>query len=79
MKIAGIYRYFIIVCVCTAIGAVSNLLLILLIAFLFAGSEGESWLKWYFEFGNGLLFFFISVLLGTLSFPYIKHLKLSHA
>ena len=79
MNTVKLYRYFVIACVCTAFGAVANLLLILLVAFIFAGAEGNTWIRWYFEAGNGLLFFIMSIIIGSFVFPYAKKLKLGHA
>ena len=79
MKTRELYRYFVIACACTAIGAIANLLLILMVAFIFAGDTGDSYIKWYFEAGNGLLFFIVSIVIGVSAFPFVKHLKLGYA
>ncbi|MGO9443989.1 MAG: hypothetical protein ACLPXB_04335 [Thiobacillaceae bacterium] len=39
-------RWFVVICVSGAIGAVTNVVLFFLAAFLFAGAEGDSWVRW---------------------------------
>lgn len=67
-------RWFMVICVCGAIGAVANVILFFLAAFLFAGAEGDSWVRWYF--GNQDLFFVsVTVLLSLAAFPFVKQFR----
>lgn len=67
-------RWFMVICVCGAIGAVANVILFFLAAFLFAGAEGDSWVRWYF--GNqGLFFVSVTVLLSLAAFPFVKQFR----
>ncbi len=67
-------RWFMVICVCGAIGATANVILFFLAAFLFAGAEGDSWVRWYFG-NNGVYFVAVTVLLGSLAFPFVKQLR----
>lgn len=67
-------RWFMVICVCGAIGAVANVILFFLAAFLFAGAEGDSWVRWYF--GNeGVYFVSVTVLLALAAFPFAKKFR----
>jgi hypothetical protein len=64
----------VIICVTGAIGAVVNVVLFFLLAFLFAGSEGDAWVRWYF--GNeGVYFVSVTVLLALAAFPFTKKFR----
>jgi hypothetical protein len=67
-------RWFMVICVSGAIGAVANVVLFFLAAFMFAGAEGDSWVRWYF--GNeGLYFVSVTVLLALAAFPFAKKFR----
>lgn len=68
-------RWIRIVAVCGAIGVVTNLLVFLLVTFLFAGPNGDIWVKWYFESHDGGYFLFATVLLALLPAPWVRRLK----
>ena len=67
-------RWFMVICVCGAIGAVANVILFFLAAFLFAGAEGDSWVRWYFG-SEGGYFVAVTVLLAGLAFPFVKRFR----
>jgi len=75
-SIATIYRWLMVVTVCGAVGAVANLVLFFLAAFLFADTEGDAWVRWYFD-GDGLRFVAVTVGLAAAAFPFVKRLRLS--
>ena len=58
-------------CMCGAIGAVANVILFFLAAFLFAGAEGDSWVRWYFG-NDGVYFMVVTVLLASAAFSFVK-------
>ena len=67
-------RWFMVICVSGTIGAVANVVLFFLVAFLFAGAEGDSWVRWYF--GNeGIYFVSVTVLLALAAFPFAKKFR----
>lgn len=67
-------RWFTVICVSATIGAIANLTLLFLAAFLFAGTDGDSWVRWYF--GNDGVFFLAGTALATsLSVPFVKRLR----
>lgn len=68
------YRWSMVVCVSGAVGAVANIVLFFLAAFLFAGSEGDSWERWYFG-GNGGIFLSVTLVLSLVAFPFVKRLR----
>ena len=69
--ITSFVRWFMVICVSGAIGAVANVVLFFLAAFMFAGAEGDSWVRWYF--GNeGVYFVLVTVLLALAAFPFAK-------
>jgi len=73
-SLGSFVRWFMVICVCGAIGAVANVILFFLAAFLFAGAEGDSWVRWYF--GNqGLFFVSVTVLLSLAAFPFVKQFR----
>lgn len=73
-SLGSFVRWFMVICVCGAIGAVANVILFFLAAFLFAGAEGDSWVRWYF--GNqSLLFVSVTVLLSLAAFPFVKQFR----
>ena len=67
-------RWFMVICVSGAIGAVANVVLFFLLAFLFAGAEGDSWVRWYFG-SEGGYFVAVTVLLALLAFPFVKRFR----
>jgi len=67
-------RWFMVICVCAAIGAIANAFLFFLAAFLFAGAEGDSWVRWYFG-NDGVYFVVATVLLACLAFPFVKQFR----
>ena len=69
------YRWFMVICVSGAAGAVANIVLFFLTAFLFAGAEGDSWVRWYFG-GNGLFFLSTTFVLSLVAFPFVKRLRM---
>lgn len=74
----AVHQWLVLVCVSGAIGAVINVILFFLIAFVFAGAEGDSWVRWYFGDG-GIAFLFVTVMLMFFFFPFIKRLRKSDA
>ena len=73
-SLGSFVRWFMIIGVCGAIGAVANVTLFFLAAVLFAGTEGDSWVRWYF--GNqGLFFVSVTVLLSLAAFPFVKQFR----
>lgn len=73
-QLASIYRWLVVVSVSGAMGAVSNIALFFLAAFLFAGADGDSWVKWYFGHG-GVFFILVTLLLALVAFPFVKHIR----
>jgi hypothetical protein len=67
-------RWFMVISVCGAIGAVANVILFFLAAFLFAGTNGDSWVRWYFG-SEGIYFVAVTVLLALLAFPFVKRFR----
>jgi hypothetical protein len=67
-------RWFMVICVSGAIGAVANVALFFLVAFLFAGAEGDSWVRWYFG-NDGVYFVSVTVLLALAAFPFAKKFR----
>jgi len=67
-------RWSRVVCVCGAIGAVANVIFFFLAAFLLAGANGDSWVRWYFG-RNGVYFFVVTALLASVAFPFVKRLR----
>ena len=57
------------------IGAVTNLVLFFTIAFLFAGAEGDQWVRSYFG-GNGGYFMTVTTIIGIIVFPFIRKLNI---
>lgn len=55
---------------CVAVGVISNLVMFFLIVFVCAGSDGNTWVRWYFD--KGYVFMIISILIAALSYPKIK-------
>ena len=68
------FRWSMVICVSFAVGAVANIVLFFLAAFLFAGSEGNSWERWYFD-GNGGIFLTVTLILSLVAFPFVKRLR----
>ena len=56
--------------------AVTNIILFFGAAFLFAGANGDMWVKWYFGSKDGLYFVLVSMLLAVPVVPYAKKLKI---
>ena len=72
--LGSLVGWFMVICICGAIGAVANVILFFLAAFLFAGAEGDTWIRWYF--GNqGLFFVSVTVLLSLAAFPFVKQFR----
>ena len=69
-----VYRWFMVACVSGAVGAVANIVLFFLAAFLFAGAEGDSWVRWYFG-SNGVIFLSTTLLLSLAAFPFVKRFR----
>ena len=61
--------------VAMGIGAVTNLVLFFTIAFLFAGAEGDQWVRFYFG-GNGGYFMTVTTIIGIIVFPFIRKLNI---
>jgi len=74
-QLATVYRWLVVACVSGALGAVANLALFFLTAFLFAGADGDSWVKWYFGHG-GVIFITVTLLLSLVAFSFVKHLRI---
>jgi hypothetical protein len=66
------YKRFV---VSVAMGAIANLILLFAVAFLFAGENGNEWVKWYFGYKGGLYFILGTVLLTFLFFPLARRFK----
>jgi hypothetical protein len=79
MDISGlmILRWLVIVIVACAIGLVANLFILLLVAFLFAGSAGDQWIWWYLHKEDGGVFVSATILLALIVLPFIRKLKLT--
>ncbi len=58
-----------------AMGAIANLIILFVIAFLFAGADGNEWIKWYLGYKNGLFFMLGTILLAFLFSPLVRRLK----
>ena len=58
------------------LGTVTNLVLFFLIAFLFAGGDGDEWVRSYFGGGNGAYFMFVSIVLAFCFFPLTKKINI---
>ena len=69
-------KWFYVIVVSLAAGAVTNIILFFGAAFLFAGANCDMWVKWYFGSKDGLYFFLVSVLLAVLVVPYAKKLNI---
>jgi len=67
-------RWFMLICVCGAVGAMANVILFFLAVFLFAGAEGDSWVRWYFG-NDGVYFVVITIFLASLAFPFVKQFR----
>jgi hypothetical protein len=61
--------------ICAAMGAVVNIILLFVVALLFAGANGNEWVKWYLGYKNGLFFMLGTALLAFLFFPLVRRLK----
>jgi len=70
-----VYRWFMVVCISGVVGAVASIVLFFLAAFLFAGAEGDSWVRWYFG-GNGIFFLSATLALSIIAFPFVKHFRM---
>lgn len=68
------YRWLMIICVSGVVGAVLNVVLFFLVAFLFAGADGDSWVRWYF--GNVVVFLIVTALFSLVAFPFVKRFRL---
>jgi hypothetical protein len=74
-QLVTVYRWLIIACVSGAMGAIANVALLFLTTFLFAGADGDSWVKWYFGY-DGAIFISVTLLLSLVAFPFVKHLRM---
>ena len=74
MKIRQIIHTCAIVIVCLAIGAVGSIVLLFSAAFIFAGAEGDSWVRSFF--GEEGFFLVSTILLGVIAYPFIKKANL---
>ena len=74
-KITKMFRAFALIIVCMAIGTVSALILLFLSAFMFAGADGDAWIRWFFA-GDGYRFITGAILLGAVAFPFVKRVNL---
>jgi hypothetical protein len=74
-QITKIYRAFVLLLVCMAIGAVGALILLFLSAFLFAGANGDAWVRWFFA-GGGHRFITAALALAAIAFPFVQRAKL---
>ena len=61
--------------VALGIGVVTNLVLFFTIAFLFAGAEGDQWVRFYFG-GDGVYFMTVTVIIAILALPFIRKLNI---
>jgi uncharacterized RDD family membrane protein YckC len=71
-----VYRWLMVACVSGAAGAVTNIVLFFLAVLLFAGNEGDSWERWYFGSGNGVIFLSVTIVFSLVAFPFFKRLRL---
>jgi hypothetical protein len=69
-------KWFYVIVVSLAAGTVVNIVLFFGAAFLFAGANGDTWLRWYFESKDGLYFVLVSMLLALPVVPYAKKLNI---
>ena len=72
-KFSSLIQWIMVTCVSMAAGAVANIVLFFVAAFLFAGPEGGSWVRSYF--GNGVLFLLVTIMLAAVAFPLVKRLR----
>jgi hypothetical protein len=72
-SLAKFYRLYALVAVSLAVGAVSNLILFFVFAFLFAGPHGDKWVRWYFGSGAFLL---VTGLVAVICMYKIRKLRL---
>ena len=72
---ANAYRWLTVVCVSGAAGAIASIVLFFMAAFLFAGAEGDSWVRWYFG-GNGVAFLSATLISSLVVFPFVKRLRM---
>ncbi len=68
-------KLFYILPVAFGIGAVTNLVLFFTIAFLFAGADGDQWVRSYFG-GNGEYFMTVTVIISIIALPFIRKLNI---
>ena len=71
---SSFFRWFIVICVSGTVGAVANVVVFFLLAFLFAGSAGDKWVRWYFG-GEGHYFFAATFVFAMIAFPFVKKLR----
>jgi len=59
-----------------AAGAVLNIILLFGSAFLFAGADGDVWVRWYFGTNDGIYFIIGTILLSLLVIPLARKLNI---
>lgn len=69
-------KWFYVIVVSLAAGAVANFILFFGTAFLFAGANGDTWVRWYFETGDGKLFLGVTFLLALPAIPYARKMNI---
>lgn len=69
-------RLFYAVIAAMGLGTVTNLVLFFLIAFMFAGGNGDKWVRFYFGGGNGAYFMIASIILALCYFPITKKMNI---
>jgi len=58
-----------------AVGAVLNLIMLFLLAFLFAGSDGDKWVRFYFG-SDGVYFVSGVVVVACCAYPFTRKLNI---
>lgn len=61
--------------VSAAMGAVTNLVLLFIVVFLFSGVHGNEWVKWYLGYQDGLIFMLGTALLAIFFFQFVRNFK----
>ena len=59
------------------IGAITNLVGFFFIAFLFAGADGDVWVRTYFGTANGAYFMVVTLIIAVIVFPLTIKMKIA--
>ena len=71
----NLIKIFYVIPVALGIGAVTNIVLFFIIAFLFAGADGDQWVRAYFG-GDGKYFMTGTSIISIVIFPFIRKLNI---